>query len=178
MSRFVEGDGEEFFPNQYALWEANVERALHGRRGRQALADLREALTHLPEKRLISRALCTVAPEARRPVLTAEYEIQEFDALVAQQGEGVCSVGAYIWWMHVKAGMSPGDAFAALATLPDYDEDLTLDDTARAGKAAGLTFPLAWDLALRNDERLRDVSPEGRYALFIDWIDAELAKPA
>lgn len=53
MSRFGEGDGEEF-AGQYVLWEANARRALGGKRGQAALRDLESALVELPSKRLIS----------------------------------------------------------------------------------------------------------------------------
>ena len=35
MSRYYDGDDEEGFPNQYALWQANHDRALKGKRGVQ-----------------------------------------------------------------------------------------------------------------------------------------------
>lgn len=52
MSRFGEGDGEEF-AGQYELWRANVRRALAGRKGQAALRDLEAALLALPAPRLI-----------------------------------------------------------------------------------------------------------------------------
>jgi hypothetical protein len=187
MSRYNEGEAD--YANAGELWAANVARALAGKRGRRALRELREALNALPEKRLIARAMCTVGGEAR--VLAelpegkyanreAEYaakwlagEREELRVLVAEQGEGVCAVGAYIWWQKVKAGASVEAAFAALPTLDDLNHDL--EETAWEGKQAGLVGVLAWDLAFRNDEQYDHLSPEARYVAFLGWIDKELA---
>jgi hypothetical protein len=48
MSRFYDDGYDEDFPNQAALWQANAQRALTGKRGRKALAELRDALLALP----------------------------------------------------------------------------------------------------------------------------------
>lgn len=91
--------------------------------------------------------------------------------------EGVCAIGAYVWWQKVKAGMDPAEAFAALPILPDTDAGDW--ETVDAGTDAGLTAALAWDLAYTNDERLEGMSAEARYQWFIDWIDKQLgAVPA
>jgi hypothetical protein len=63
VSRFgdYDGDGDdEFNGNGWAMWQKRAELALRGKRGRKALAELRDALMALPEKRLIEGALCTV----------------------------------------------------------------------------------------------------------------------
>lgn len=180
MSRYGDPDYDEDFPNQGAFWVANARRALKGRRGRAALAELREALLHLPEKRLIDRALCTVKPENRRPKpytlpsgSVQDWQGAEFDRLVEDTGEGVCAVGAFLWWKQVKAGKTPEEAFDALPTHADTDFDIS--ETAYEGEKAGLTYPLAWELAFRNDERYEKLSPEERYTKFLAWIDEELA---
>ena len=181
MSRYGDPDYDEDFPNQYELWAANARRALKGKRGRAALADLREALLHLPEKKLIERALCTVGADKRRPkpytrpdgTVGGDWMGHDFDEVVKEQGEGVCAVGAYLWWQNVKKGMDPEEAFAALPTLLDADADIS--ETAYEGQKAGLTYPLAWELAFRNDEKYEGMTPEERYTAFMGWIDAELA---
>lgn len=166
MSRY-EGSDEESYPNQAYLWAANLRRALKGQRGRKALAHLREALLALPEPRLISRALCTVGAKAEPD---DGYEMGE---LLARQGEGVCAVGAYVWWQKVKAGMSPEEAFAALPMLADFDEGMSA--TVDEGCNAGLAGVLAWELAYRNDEHFYEMTPEQRHAAFVGWIDKVLA---
>lgn len=61
---------EDTFSGQFALWQANTERSLRGKRGHESLVLLREALLALPKKELIAGTL--------------------FD----EQG-GVCAIGAY-----------------------------------------------------------------------------------
>lgn len=181
MSRYNEGDGDEDFNNQWAFYTANARRALKGKRGRKVLAELREALLALPEKRLIASAMCTVDVERRK----AEHPDYEYDGrtipnytresieeLVAEQGEGVCAVGAYLWHRNVKAGMDPAEAFAQLPTLPGDESDLS--ETAGLARSAGVVFGLAWELAYRNDETFESSTPEERWVKFIAWIDAEL----
>ena len=116
-------------------------------------------------------------PVRPEPVKNWEREtLVEFVAEHEDQPEGVCAIGAYVWWQKVKAGMDPAEAFAALPVLPDTDAaDF---ETAQAGQDAGLTSALAWDLAYTNDERLGSLSPEARYQWFIDWIDKQLAVPS
>lgn len=168
MSRYNDDYDGEDFPNQIALYQANFERALKGRRGRQALGDLRDALLALPEPRLIEGALCTVNPEKRaegRDRWTAEE--------ITGKGEGVCAIGALLWHRKVKAGMDPAEAFDSLPTLEDENHDL--DDTASlAVSDAGIAYSLAWQLACRNDETYGGKSPEDRYTAFLGWINAEL----
>jgi hypothetical protein len=79
MSRYreyddYEGTAEEIL--RQGRWERNARAALKSKRGRKALAELREALLALPEKRLIGGAMCTVGGVARIPDVT-EAEIDE-----------------------------------------------------------------------------------------------------
>jgi hypothetical protein len=180
VSRYGDPDYEEDFPNQGAFWQTNARRALKGKRGKKALAELREALLHLPEKKLIARALCTVNPEKRRPapystapIGVANWRIQDFDSLVSEVGEGVCAIGAFLWWKQVKAGKTPEEAFDALPTHADTDVDIS--ETAWEGHKAGLVYSLAWELAYRNDETYEDITAEERYTRFLEWIEKELA---
>lgn len=178
MSRF--GDDDDYdgdsFPNQGALWHANAERALKGKRGRRVLRDLRDALLALPEKRLIEGALCTVGSAKRLERLDEHLSRWGLEENIEDNGgEGVCGIGALLWHRRVKAGMDPAEAFDSLPTLDDGNYGL--DDTARlAASEAGLVFSLAWNLAYRNDETYEGMTPEERYAAFLAWIDAELAK--
>ena len=175
MSRFDDGGyDDEYFPNQAELWHANVRRALSGKRGRKALAELRDALRALPEKRLIEGALCTVNHAVRGEGLI--YTRIELEDKVKRDGEGVCAVGAYIWFKKVKAGMDPQEAFDALPTLLDVDGGDW--ETAEAGKHAGMTFTLASTLAYRNDMTYEEMTPEERYEAFMKWLDERLAEPA
>jgi len=170
MSRFDDYDCDEYYPNQADLWHANVKRALAGKRGKKALAELREALRALPEKRLIEGALCTVGD--KRIENAGPYSRDDLLAKVERDGEGVCAVGAYVWFKKVKAGMDPQQAFEELPTLLDVDGGDW--ETAEAGKHAGMTFTLASTLAYRNDQSFEGMTPERRYEAFMEWLDEKL----
>lgn len=174
MSRSSDDDFEESFPGESALWVANAERALKGRRGRQALRDLREALLALPEPRLIEGALCTVGSARRIGELPEKYGGRiELAGNVEDNGEGVCAIGALLWHRKVKAGMDPAEAFGSLPTLEDANYGL--DDTVTlAVNDARLVYSLASNIAYRNDETFGGKTPEGRYTAFLAWINAEL----
>lgn len=200
MSRFeeYEGDGDdEWNGNSWAAWEQRARLAINGKRGRKALAELREALMALPEKRLIADAMCTVNVERRveeialpEPAVVepnspfaswardrAEEQREKLRGLVATQGEGVCAVAAYLWHQKVKGGMDPVEAFDSLPTLAETGEGGT--ETARLGRDAGLTWTLAYELASNNDDAWdsETYTPEQRYTMFMDWIDKVLASP-
>jgi hypothetical protein len=174
MSRFEEYDYEEGFANQAELWHANVRRALAGKRGKKALAEMREALRALPEKRLIEGALCTVGGVEQRARERDHWYRDDLADKVTREGEGVCAIGAYLWFKKVKAGADPQAAFEDLPTLLDSEGDGGLK-TAEAGRAAGLTWTLAWTLASRNDEVFGSLTPEQRYEAFMKWLDEQLA---
>ena len=60
----------------------------------------------------------------------------------------------------------PGGSAEAFAGLPDVaaDDADGLDETASLAKTrAGMTYTLAWNLACRNDEDYRWMTPEERY---------------
>jgi hypothetical protein len=172
MSRLGDDNYDEEFPNQAALWHANAERALKGKRGRQALRDIRDALLALPEPKLIEGALCTVNPDKRTEGINDKWYLRE---KVENDGEGVCLIGALLWHRKVKTGMDTAEAFGSLPTLADYNHDLS--ETANlAVSETGMAFTLAWILACRNDETYRDKTPEERYTVFLAWIDEELAE--
>lgn len=185
MSRFSD-EYESDYNNAGDLWQANVRRALAGRKGQKALRELREALLALPEKRLISGALCTVGEARREPPPNPYYERwpqamddyrDDYDETLKTEGEGVCAIGAFLWYRQVKSGLDPQGAFDALPTLLGSDGGADLD-TAMAGKDAGLTMTLAWDLAYRNDEHLGGATPEERYERFLSWLDTVIQPEA
>jgi len=177
MSRFGgDWDYDEAFPNQAELWHANAQRALTGKRGRKALAELREALRALPEKRLISGALCTVGGLDRAELRNAHRWTREnMEDKLRNEGEGVCAIGAYLWFKKVKAGADPRAAFEGLPILLDVDGDGGTA-TADAGRQGGLTYTLAWSLACRNDENYEAMTPEGRYDAFMAWLNETLGE--
>jgi hypothetical protein len=92
MSRYDDGGGDdEFAALNYGRWANNARRSLKSPRGRKALAEIREALLALPEKRLIEGALCTVGGPERVPDVTDAEIDAEFAHLKetgAQQAGG------------------------------------------------------------------------------------------
>lgn len=169
MSRGGGDDYEENFPNEAEFWLQRARTAQKSKRGRKALADLREALLALPRRRLVKDALCTVGTSH---ATRSDWRKGYVEELLDREGIGVCAVGAYIWHQKVKAGMDPDEA---MRDLPMLDDDgYTIEDTALAGKAAGLTYTLAWILADMNDEVYRRATPEERWQKFVDWLDREL----
>lgn len=147
MSRF--GEGEEWFPGQFWLWQANLERALGGARGQAALAELEEALLALPEPKLISGHL-------------------------ALKGQ-VCTVGALALHKRTQVGE---DREAVLADLekriPEdnqyYGEAVDLI-TMECGIEAGLTGAVAYHLGTLNDDYyyFGSLTPEERYEAVLSW---------
>ena len=135
-------------------------------------------LLALPERRLIAGALCTVGGMDRPDVRDSnEWRQQDVAAKLETEGEGVCAIGAYVWFKKVKAGADPEAAFAELPILLDSDGEGDWR-TAEAGKQAGLTFTLAQHLAYRNDESYDEMTPERRFEAFVEWIDSQLAEVA
>lgn len=199
MSRFAECDYDDWDANlSYGRWEWNTRQALKGKKGRQALRELREALMALPEPRLIEGAVCTVAapqrqaaymeaaerawnatpPQYRWSRAPQSEEAGQLEAHVERDGEGVCAVGALLWYRAVKAGADPAEAFASLPDVAAEDADGLAVTADLAKDRAGVTFTLAWNLAYRNDETYRRMTPEERYTAFLTWIDGELAGEA
>jgi hypothetical protein len=77
MSRFSDYDDFEGEPEQILAmgrWQRNSRAVLRSKRGRKALAELREALMALPEHKLIEGAVCTVGAEQRKAAHMAEAE--------------------------------------------------------------------------------------------------------
>jgi hypothetical protein len=163
-------DCDESFPNEWAFWERRTRQVLSGRPGRKALAELREALLALPDKRLVANALSTAGKRNVPP--SSEWYRDEHCELLETQGEGVCAVGAFVWHQRVKAGVDPVEAMRELPLNPDYDGDPQL--TVETGKRAGLSMTLAWELMSRNDDTYGHLTPEERYEAYLAWIDQQL----
>lgn len=143
------------------------ENALRSKRGKAALAELREALLALPEPKLCSSYL-------------------------AVDGQ-VCAIGAYVAKKQADARGEPiSRAITRLSAatkrrITDYRKrhgytpepwDIGEDGerTARIGEKHGLTFSLAWSVAGENDEGYARTDAE-RFQMMLRWIDKELARP-
>jgi hypothetical protein len=183
MSRSGGSDYDEAWPNQGAFWWANAQRALTGKRGRKVLAELREALLMLPERRLVSGAVSTASLAARADEMPDTWPTTSFENYVkhemagkcVEEGIGVCAVGAYLLRKRVlELGETPDEAMKALPSASDI-EGYGIQETADLGARAGMTRGLAWLLADQNDETYGACTPEERYEKFLAWIDQELA---
>lgn len=88
MSRFTYSVGwnDEDAAFRAAAWERNSRLALKGKRGRRALAELRDALLALPGKRLIDSALCTIGGVDKRLPAMTDAEMAAKEARVAALG--------------------------------------------------------------------------------------------
>ena len=88
MSRYREHDNydDERAVLDHGRWEHNARVALKGKRGRKALAELREALMALPQHRLIGDAMCTVGGADKRAPVMTEQEMADYAAQVTSRG--------------------------------------------------------------------------------------------
>lgn len=184
MSRFTdEWDGDEF-PNQSALWWANIERSLKGKRGQAALADLEAALLELPQPRLVNGYLavdgdvCAIGALAvhRRRSKGEEMEsiLADLEGRIpaccecghpksAHDEHGVCHHKGY----NDRGCWSNCTAFKLGENCDEPGDDVT----ATVGVSIGLTYGLAWKLAYVNDEHgQHDETPEERYQRVLAWV--------
>jgi hypothetical protein len=151
MTRF-DNDWDEDFPGQWWLWEQALSRSINGRRGQEALKDLREALLALPEKRLISGRL-------------------------ADEQGSVCTVGALALHRRMKAGEPRRLVLEQLAELVEADEGGFLSSyeadeaTIILGKQVGLTTTIAVHLGAQNDASWKE-TPEERYERVLAHVEA------
>lgn len=145
VSRF-DYDGEEMTRGQQNLWDANVERALNGRKGQAMLRELEQALLALPHKRLI-------------------------DSDFKQDGD-VCVVGA-LAIQRVKRFLETDDFQTAYSGLPDFEGEP--DEIAwYAETHLGMSRLLAWHLQFKNDEEYAGASPELRYDNMLQWVRSRI----
>ena len=139
----------------WGRWEGRVKAVMKGRPAQVAFRQMEAALLALPERRLITGAIC------------------------AEDG-GVCALGA--WALHQGGEYSEIDlgypqewegGREALRRRWLSDQDYFGDEQAvqEFGQATfGITPTLAWILAERNDEAYRDLSPERRWEAMLRWV--------
>ncbi len=137
MSRFNDDDDDDYTPEAILAqgrWYNNARRALKGKRGRKALAEMREALLALPEPRLIGGALCTVGGAARVSDVTPE-EVAERVA----RGRA----------MYAEAGAEAGDDYAYncgtwLRQDREYERDAIADLVEADGEGVCAIGAFIW----------------------------------
>jgi hypothetical protein len=173
MSRFGWDDDGEGMP--WGLWEATVARALGGRRGQEALAQLEAALLELPEPRLIEGHLAADGAVCAVGAFIARQRAQEQGVDLPTIVEAM-SAGVKCWCGHgrdLHAGASCGGRSWAdnPCGCTGYDPDGEgAWETADAGRAAGLRYSVAWHLAYLNDEEFGGLTPEARYERMLAWV--------
>jgi len=191
---------EEQFPGQGELWEANLGRAISGKRGQAALRDLEQALLEMPEKKIIRGKIadrqgqvCTVgllalhrrtrAGEDRATVLAALAEPDYCVCMHDQhdhEGETGhcrrCEAQAKEWHRRQDAGeLLRWETFEpkpcqAFELDEDWHEGGDDLETAEVGKSVGLAFCLAWHLGYLNDETWYGDTDEERYEHVLAWV--------
>lgn len=154
MARINYSD-EEDWDGQFELWNANIERSVHGKKGQWALRELEAALLALPRPRLVRNAL-------------------------ADDGD-VCAVGCLVLALRVKRGDDRAAVLAELeASDPDDDEA-----AQRMAEPFGIPHLVGWKLVELNDiecearwddlHKMRvEMTPEERYAHILAWVRSHL----
>lgn len=141
MSRVGYSEDEDY-PGQFALYRANLERSLAGRRGQAALRDLEAALLELPEKRLIyghvvkDGDVCAngalIAYQATKKGLTREEAL-------AQMAEETAPACATCWDQKAAHPVGGGPCTACPARIERRHE---FDADARPGRYGPFAFDL------------------------------------
>lgn len=192
MSRFVEADWGDGPFLTWEMFEHNLARHLGSLRGQQALAALEEALLALPQRRLVrghlaaAGAVCTVgALVAYRQAQAEQCPVQQ---IIDRMSQGVaCTDCLHPYGAHPGGGRCTAErrllgGGTALCFCTGYeaaadDEYGGIDETRRAGVAAGLTRTLAEHLAYLNDEEFAQATPEERYTRALAWARRMQGKP-
>ena len=137
MSRF-DFDNDDWTLSDEALWMANIERAIHGKRGQKALRALEQALLALPEKRLIAGALldengevCPLGALWRQRCLTRGEAVKLPDNLVDEDG----------LYQSIEIGMTYFGMTKVLANTIAYQNDEARSDKTPEER---YTRMLAW----------------------------------
>jgi hypothetical protein len=121
---------EEDYPGQFALWQSNCLKSLHGKQGQEELRVLRQALIALPEKRLIHDLLVDEDGEVCAIGAYAKYkglDLQKFDPEDATDEVGIeAGMPALAAWkvvemndMELHSGFSPEERYTKILAWVD-----------------------------------------------------------
>jgi hypothetical protein len=146
---------DEDTPGQFALWRANCQRSLHGRKGQAALRALEAALVALPSKRLVAHEfdngtdVCAIGALARAkghtPKADPEYEMEEIGVELGMP--------RLVAWLIVELN------------------DILLDTVWEVGD--GPQRPHC-GLYKGGIPLIRDMTPEERYEKVLTWVRREI----
>jgi hypothetical protein len=181
MSRFgYDGDGDGI---PQGLWDATLSRALGGRRGQEALADMETALLKLPEPRLIEGHLALGGATCAVGALVAHKRATTEGVDIAAVIEAM-SARVQCWCGHSRDQHHGGACTGRLwqdrpcsCTAFDAEEIEDVFETVAAGERVGLMFTVAWHLAHLNDETFGGSTPEERHRLMLAWVRRAQGKP-
>lgn len=183
MSRFGDCyDDGDLIPA--ALWETILSRALGGRRGQAALAELETALLELPEPRLIEGHLALDGDTCAVGALVARRRAAEEGCNIAAAIEAM-SARVQCWCGHGRDRHHDGEGCSGKGwqdkpcSCTQFDAEATEDawETVAAGQGAGLKYTVAYHFAHLNDERFGGATPEERYRLMLAWVRRAQGKP-
>lgn len=153
---------EEDHPNQGALWEANMERSLKGRKGQVALRELEAALLALPDERLIANdtvdtqgAVCSIAALAKYRGYEGSLELPQMAGLDDD-------------WENES-----GDKF-----FDEYEYEEAVENAMmKVAGDLGVPRMVAFAIIYENDDcAWRDPTPEQRYEHMLKWTRRWIAK--
>ncbi len=148
MSRFDGFDVADGDVIPPGVWDYRLRLALGSKRGRKALEALGAALLAMPEKRLVP------------------------DVLVGHGGE-CCAIGALLIARQMREDRTD---WATAADHLSWHGESTPYETALMGRACGMAYTLAWEVAERNDEQFTHSEPEERHAGMLAWVRRMLAE--
>lgn len=160
MSRITSWEDDEPYPNATALFQANVERAMSGKRGQALLKEIEAALLAMPEKKLSRYIVC--------------------------RGGEVCTLGAVAIERAVKAGKSRAEAMAELeAKMKEWGQYNKDDENWDDGSDETFVYlkdlldihagSLAWMLVYENDQGCHGArSPEQLWEKMLKWIRGKI----
>jgi hypothetical protein len=144
-------------------FEANMKRAVAGKKGQAFLRELEAALLALQEKKLFVGALADAKEEpgqtyplTYRPVATG----------------GVCALGAVAVARAVSEGKDRMTMLQKLAETYDPSEEGWVL-SKEAAHLLKITHPLAWRVIYENDE-CGARTPEERYEKVLDWVRSKI----
>jgi hypothetical protein len=143
-------------------FDANIRRAVAGKKGQKFLRELEVVLVSLPQKRLALGAMAESKenyegyPPTRSPIPTGE----------------VCALGAVAVARAVAAGRDHAAILKGLAK--DFSPDRPgWELTKAAGEHLGICHPLAYEVVYHNDE-CGAKTPEERYEKVLAWVRSHI----
>lgn len=168
VSRFDDGEcdcpyeyGCESSCRRFEFWQANVRRAIKGRRGQAFLDDFEAALKSLPLPRLIAGTICVDGEVCAIGAYAAYKKVRAGQA--ASMAEAIYRLGEeYPGWRDADGHAHSGE----FGDENDYGQD---QETADLGASLGMARVLAYEVAENNDEWW-DGTPEDRWLQAMEWI--------